>query len=146
MAKAALYTFLMVGTGSGTLTYAKLCDITSYPDLKGAPDDIDVSNLTYRHMLSVPGWLDDSALDFEAWYDPTDYQAVQALEGTEQHLAVWFGGTESGGTVTPTGSEGKFSFDGFVTVTLGGAGVGDARPMGIHINRTTDTTEEFPTT
>lgn len=30
-------TFLMQGTGSGTLSYAKVCDIKSYPDLGGSP-------------------------------------------------------------------------------------------------------------
>lgn len=30
-------TFLMQGTGSGTLTYSKVCDIKSYPDLGGSP-------------------------------------------------------------------------------------------------------------
>lgn len=29
-------TFLMQGTGSGTLTYAKVCDIKSYPRMLGA--------------------------------------------------------------------------------------------------------------
>ena len=30
-------TFLMQGTGTGTLTYAKVVDIKSYPDIGGAP-------------------------------------------------------------------------------------------------------------
>lgn len=29
-------TFLMQGTGSGTLTYSKVCDIKSYPRMLGA--------------------------------------------------------------------------------------------------------------
>lgn len=144
MASAALHTFLMLGTtSSSTTTWSKIVDISSYPDIKSAPEDIDVSDLTHKHHLSVPGWFDDANMDFEAWFTPDDYQTVKALEGDEQDLAIWFGGTESGGTVTPTGSLGKFSFKGFVTVTLGGAGVDGARPMGIHINRTSDTAEDF---
>lgn len=30
-------TFLMQGTGTGTLTYTKVCDIKSYPDIGGTP-------------------------------------------------------------------------------------------------------------
>lgn len=144
MASAALHTFLMLGTTSqSTTTWAKLVDISSYPDIKSAPEDIDVSDLTHRHHLSVPGWFDDANLDFESWFDPTDYQTLKALEGEEKEYAIWFGGTESGDTVTPTGDLGKFSFSGYLTVTLGGAGVDAARPMGIHINRTSDTAEDF---
>ena len=42
--------------------------------------------------------------------------AQHARRYTETEFAVWFGGTESNGVVTPTGSEGKFEFKGKLSV------------------------------
>lgn len=51
--------------------------------------------------------------------------------------AVWFGGTESGGSVTPTGSDGKFSFKGQLSVYPTGGGVNEVVGMNITIAPTT---------
>lgn len=84
--------------------------------------------------------LKDSGGDmaFTANYDKTSYSAIKALEGTEQNLALWFGGTEAAdGTVTPTGSDGKWEFKGYVSVGIVGKGADEAREMQIHVTPTT---------
>ena len=72
-------------------------------------------------------------LSFTANYDLTDYKALKALDGKNEKYAVWFGGTESGGVLTPTGSDGKFSFDGQLTAYPTGGGVNEVVDIGITI-------------
>ena len=132
-------TFLMQGTGSGTLTYAKVVDIKSYPDIGGAPDLIDMTTLSNKSKIGVPGIQNNDAMTFDANYDPTDYQTLKALaDGTAKHFAIYFGGTESNGVVTPTGADGKFTFDGILDVYVTGGGVNEGRSMQISITPTTD--------
>lgn len=136
MATNTYKTFLMEGTGTGTLTWAKLADIVDYPDLGGVPDALDVTTLSDGQYKYIPGIKKSGDnLSFKAWYDPTTYGSLKAKEGTERHFALWMGGTVANEVATPTGSEGKFSFDGYLTVALGGAGVNAPRPMTITITR-----------
>lgn len=78
---------------------------------------------------------------FTANYNATDYQTVKALDdGTEKYLGIWFGGSESGGSVTPNGVDGKWQFKGYVTAGIVGKGADDAREMTIHVTPSTDMT------
>lgn len=139
MAPTSTYkTFLMHGTGSGTVTWSKLVDIKEFPDLGGTPEMIDVTTLSDKMMRYVLGVQSNEGMTFTANYDKTDYTALQALAGKQEKYAVWFGGTESGGTLTPSGSEGKFSFDGELSVFVAGAGVNAARDMSITIAPSTE--------
>lgn len=142
MAISTIYTFLMQGSGSGTITYSKLLDISEFPDLGGAPEQIDVTTLTDTMRHYINGVQDTGSLSFTAFYTTTDYQAVKALDdGESDHdFAVWFGGTKSGETVTPTGSNGKFSFKGQLSVYVNGGGVNDPVSMTITIAPSTDIT------
>lgn len=134
-------TFLMQGTGTGTLTYSKVVDIKSYPDIGGAPDLIDMTTLSNKSKIGVPGIQNNDALTFDANYDPTDYTTLKTLaDGTAKHFAIYFGGTESNGVVTPTGADGKFTFDGILDVYVAGGGVNEGRTMQISITPTTDFT------
>ena len=129
-------TFLMQGTGS-PLTWAKLLDIIDYPE-EGAPNGIDVTTLTDGEHHYIPDIKDGGQQTYTANYSATDYAAIKALEGTEHDLAIWFGGTVSGGVVTPDGSEGKWTFKGYVVVTRNGGGVGEARQMTVTVYPTSD--------
>lgn len=138
MALNTYKTFLMKGTegsgeSAGTITYAKLVDIKSYPDLGGAPETIDVTTLSDPITQSINGIQSLDSLEFDANYTLADYQTLKALEGEQLFLAVWFGGTESSGIVTPTGSDGKFEFTGELSVRVNGGGVNEARGMTISI-------------
>ena len=70
---------------------------------------------------------------FTEIYTLSDFQALKALEGKKASYAVWFGGTESAGVVTPDGSNGKFSFDGELSVYPVGGGVNEVVDMNITI-------------
>ena len=126
--------FLMKGTtASSSTTYAKLVDIKSFPDLGGAPEMLDITTLSDKQRRNMPGIQSLDALEFTANYDKTDFSTLKALEGSETEFAVWFGGTESDGVVTPTGSDGKFAFKGYLNVYANGGGVNEVVDMTISI-------------
>jgi len=130
MAISTYKVFLMKKTGS---VWSKLLDIKDYPDLGGEPEMLETTTLSDGAATYIPGIQSQEAMAFTANYTKTDYQAVKELEDVETDFAVWFGGTESGGVVTPTGTEGKFSFKGKATVFISGGGVNEVVDMTISI-------------
>lgn len=142
MAISTYKTFLMHGTGSTTLTWSKLVDIKEFPDLGGAPEQIDVTTLSDKMQKFVNGVQSNEGMSFTSNYDKTSYAALKDLEGKTEHYAVWFGGTESNGVVTPDGSNGKFSFDGELSVFVNGAGVNAPVNMTTTIAPSTEITFE----
>ena len=141
-ATSTYMTYLMHGTGTGTLTWAKLVDITDFPDLMGEPELLEITTLSDKMQRFILGIQSNEGLTFNTNYDKTAFAALQALEGQEENYAVWFGGTESGGTVSPSGSEGKFSFKGQLSVRVTGGGVNAVRGMSITIAPSTEVTFE----
>lgn len=143
MARNTMFSFLMEGTGTGTLSYSKVCDIKTYPEIGGSPESLDATSLTNWARVYIEGIEEtQSLLSFTCNYELTDYQTVKALEGSERHWAIWFGGTKSGTTVTPTGSAGKFIFDGYLHVHVLGKGVNEVAEFQIDIIPTTEMTLE----
>ena len=135
MAMNTYKTFLLNGTGSGTLTYAEICPIKDYPDFLNEVNTIDVTNLQNANHTYIFG-LGDSGGDmaFTANYTQTDYQAVKALDdGEVKHLKLAFGATLTGSTWSDFGSDGAWTFDGMVKVGIVGKGVDEAREMTIHV-------------
>src|SRR5574344_2090437 len=122
----------MKATGS-TPTYEKLIDIKDFPDLGGSPELLETTTLSDRMQTYIPGIQSLDALEFTANYTKADYTTLKALENVENKYAVWFGGTESGDIVTPTGSEGKFTFTGALSVYASGGGVNEVVGMTITI-------------
>lgn len=139
MATSTYKTFLMHYASN---SWSKLIDIKEFPDLGGTPEMIDVTTLSDKMMRYVMGVQSNEGMSFTANYDKTDYTALQALTGKNEKYGVWFGGTESGGTLTPSGNEGKFSFEGELSVFVAGAGVNAARDMTITIAPSTVITFE----
>jgi hypothetical protein len=139
MAISSYKCFLMKkGTGD---TYEKLIDIKEFPDLGGAPEMLETTTLSDKMQTYIPGIQSSDALEFTANYTKTDYETLAALAETEADYAVWFGGTESGGVVTPDGSNGKFAFKGYLSVNVNGGGVNEVVEMTITIAPSTVITE-----
>lgn len=126
-------TFLMQGTGSGTLTWEKLVDIKDYPDLFGTPEQLETTTLSDRAHTYEEGIESNDNLEFTANYDKETFDRLRLLKGTESNFAVWFGGTESGEDLTPTGSDGKFKCKGKLSVSIVGKSVNEVREMKISI-------------
>ena len=137
MAISTYKSFLMV---KNTSTWEKLIDIKSYPDLGGAPELLETTTLSDSMTTNIMGIQSLDALEFECNYTLADYTKLKELEGEDKEFAVWLGGTESGGTVTPDGSDGKFEFGGQLSVYVNGGGVNEVRNMTVSIAASTPIT------
>lgn len=138
MAIITYKTFLM---RKNTSTWEKVLDITSFPDLGGAPEMLDTTTLSDSMKTSEPGILSGGTLEFGANYTLADYKKLKALEGKDEEYGVWFGGTETAGTLTPKGDDGKFKFKGKLTVTPpNGGSVNEVVKMKISIAPSTPIT------
>jgi hypothetical protein len=115
----------------------KLVDIKSFPDLGGAPELLETTTLSDPMTTNIMGIQSLDALEFEANYTKEDYTKLKAMEGTTGSYAVWLGGTETGGVATPTGSDGKFEFDGQLSVYVNGGGVNEVVNMTVSIAAST---------
>lgn len=132
MAISTYKVFLMKKATEGG-TYSKLIDIKEFPDLGGEPEMLETTTLSDNMQTYISGIQSLDGLSFTANYDMTQFQTLKALEGQKNSYAVWFGGTESGGVVTPDGSNGKFAFDGELSVYPVGGGVNEVVGMNITI-------------
>lgn len=132
MAISTYKVFLMHKASSGD-TYTKLIDIKEFPDLGGEPEMLETTTLSDNMQTYIAGIQSMDGLSFSANYDMADYQKLKALEGKKESYAVWFGGSESAGVVTPDGSNGKFAFDGELSVYPVGGGVNEVVGMNITI-------------
>jgi hypothetical protein len=132
MAISTYKVFLMKKATEGG-TYSKLIDIKEFPDLGGEPEMLETTTLSDNMQTYISGIQSLDGLSFTANYDVTQFQTLKALEGQQNSYAVWFGGTESAGVITPDGSNGKFAFDGELSVYPVGGGVNEVVGMNITI-------------
>lgn len=139
MAISTYKAFLMK---KGEATYEKVIDIKEFPDLGGAPEMLETTTLSDGMQTYIPGIQSLDSLEFTANYTKQDYEKLKGLEGQTNTYAVWFGGTKSGETLTPDGSDGKFKFDGELSVYVNGAGVNEVVEMTITIAPSTPITED----
>lgn len=131
-------TYLMYKATSGATSYEKLVDIKEMPDLGSAPNTLDATTLSDPQKVYVNDIYDPGALEFSANYDKDDYDKLKALEGKRLQYAIWMGAENSSGDYVPTGSEGKFEFEGELAVWVKGASVSAIRDMGISIAPATE--------
>jgi len=111
-----------------TPALAKLCDITSYPDLGATPSKLDTTDLSQTtYKTSILGLQELPDLTFEANYDETAYSTISGLTGT-YHFSLEFG---------TNGTDGKFEWNGQIRVFANGAGVDEVRKMTITLSAST---------
>lgn len=139
MAISTYKVFLMKKASTGE-TFEKLVDIKEFPDLGGEPEMLETTTLSDNMQTYIAGIQSLDGLSFTSNYDVTDFQKLKALEGQTNTYAVWFGGTEDGGVVTPDGSNGKFTFNGQLSVYPVGGGVNEVVDMNISIAPSTPIT------
>ena len=112
-------------TSSGT--YTQLCKIKSYPDLGGAPEQIETTDLEDTFQTFVEGVQSMEAMEFTANYNPTDYDAVVTAipaAGSELYYELDFG---------QDGASGKFQWSGTHSVRVSGGEVNGVREMVITV-------------
>lgn len=113
--------------------WEKLIDIKEFPDLGGAPEMLETTTLSDKMQTYIPGIQSLDSLEFTANYTLDEYKKLKTMENTDTEFAVWFGGDESGDTVTPTGNNGKFTFNGALSVYANGGGTNEVVEMTITI-------------
>ena len=132
MAISTYKVFLMKkGTTGGT--YEKLIDIKEFPDLGGAPEMLETTTCSDPAQTYIKGIQSQDALEFTANYTKEDYDKLSKLSGIETDYSVWFGGTETAGKATPTGSDGKYDFKGDLSVYITGGGTNEVVSMTVSI-------------
>ncbi len=122
--------------------WQKLIDIKDFPDLGGTPEMLETTTLSDKMQTYIPGIQSLDALEFQTNYTLDGYKALKALDGKEEEYAVWFGGTEAGENVNPTGVQGKFKFKGQLSVFAAGGGVNEVVNMTVTIAPSTPITQE----
>lgn len=123
----------LMRAANGSTSFVKVTDITSIPDLGGAPDQIDVTTLSDLQTRNINGIQSVSALEFGAWYDKDVYLTLQAIATADQAKTqsqldtyqVWFG---------ENGVYGKFEWKGKLSVYVGAVESNAAVPMTITIS------------
>lgn len=116
------YGIQLMSSTDGT-TYTKVCDVKDFPDLGGAPELLETTTLSDAMQTYINGIQSIKALEFTANYDETLYDTLAGMTGTKKY-AVWFG---------TAGADGKFNFDGQLSVYVTGAKVNAVVEMKISI-------------
>lgn len=137
MAISSYKTFLMHKKGE---TWEKLVDIKDFPDLGGSPEMLETTTLSDSMQTYVEGIQSSEALEFTINYDLSTYQTITGMKGVETEFAVWFGGSEAEGVLTPTGTDGKFCFKGYISIRVGGKGVNEVKEATLSIAPSTPIT------
>lgn len=132
MAISTYKVFLMKKGTTGD-TYEKLIDIKEFPDLGGAPEMLETTTCSDHAQTYIKGIQSQDALEFTANYTKEDYDKLSKLSGIETDYSVWFGGTETAGKATPTGSDGKYDFKGDLSVYITGGGTNEVVSMTVSI-------------
>lgn len=132
-------TFLMYGTNTTATSLVKLVDIKTKPRIIGTKEGLDATTLSDPIQIFIDGIItvDQAGFEFEANWDKTTFTSLKALESAEHKFGVYYGGTESNGVATPTGSDGKFEFCGYLTASDAEASVNAVQNMIINIRPTT---------
>ena len=122
------YKVFLMSSEDGEL-YNKLVDIKDFPDLGGAPEQLETTTLSDKMQTFINGIQKMDSMSFTSNYTKEDYQKLKALDGQTKHYAVWFGGSDGEPAPTPTGDQGKFSFQGQLSVYVSGKGVNEVVEM-----------------
>jgi len=99
----------------------KLCKIKTYPDLGGAPELLETTDLEDISQTFTTGVQSIDAMEFTANYTKTAYEAVlAAADGTTKAYELDMG---------EDGADGKFYWSGTHTVRVTGGDVNAVREM-----------------
>lgn len=133
MGAISTYKVFLMHKANGGGSYTKLLDIKEFPDLGGEPELLETTTLSDKMQTFIMGIQTADGLAFPANYDKAKFKELKDMEGSQHEFAVWFGGTEADGVVTPDGSNGKFSFNGELFAKVNGGGVNEVVGMTVTV-------------
>ena len=126
MAITTYQSYFMQGTGTTTLTWAKLFDFKTDPDLGAAPEQLETTTQSDPAHTYIPGLEANEQKNYTLNYDSTLFDTIKALKGQELNVAEWFGANSSG---EPDGHNGKFVGKGYLDVYVNGGDANTVRNM-----------------
>ena len=133
MAKLTNVTYLKRKANGGS-AFEKVCDISSYPTLFGAPETIEVTTLSNKRKKSfINGLLDGDTMEFGWFYDKTVFDTLLTYEAADRATTsatlstyqLWFG---------ENGEDGIFEWQGRMTVGIPGGEPNNARQANLYIS------------
>ena len=113
-------TVLKYGASANELT--KLCNIKTYPQLMGAPNQLETTDLEDESQTYTNGVQSVDTMEFTANYTKTAFSAVNTSANTPGYYCLEMG---------DDGADGKFSWQGTHSVYKNGEGVDAVREMTI---------------
>lgn len=114
-------TYLMT---KGLEGWEKLVDIKNYPDLQGDPNLLDVTTLSDDAERQINGIKRATTTPFTINYTLEEFKKLEAIEGKETEIAVYFGADETG---KPDGHVGMFEGVGIPSLKITGKDVDGVR-------------------
>ncbi len=126
MAISTYQSYFMQGTGTSTLTWAKLFDFKTDPDLGAAPEQLETTTQSDPAHTYIPGLEANEQKNYTLNYDSTLFDTIKALKGQELDVAEWFGADSFG---SPDGHNGKFVGKGYLDVYVNGGDANTVRNM-----------------
>lgn len=127
MAISTYQSYFMEGTGTGTLTWAKLFDFKTDPDLGAAPEQLETTTQSDPAHTYIPGLEANEQKTYTLNYDSAVYDTIKSKKGNELNVAEWFGAATDG--TTPDGHNGKFVGKGYLDVYVNGGDANTVRNM-----------------
>lgn len=132
MAEAEKKAVSTIGTILETSTdgtaWEKLCKIKSYPQLGGAPDQLETTDMEDESQTFEPGVQSMDAMEFTANYTLAAYTAVKAKAGTALKYRLNMG---------KDGVDGVATWDGQHSVHINEGAVNAIREMTITVSPST---------
>lgn len=115
-------------TSADGSTWEKLCKIKSYPQLGGAPDQLETTDMEDESQTFEPGVQSMDAMEFTANYTLAAYTAVKAKAGTTLKYRLKMG---------KDGVDGVATWDGQHSVHINEGAVNAIREMTITVSPST---------
>ena len=115
---STINTVLKAGSSANALS--QLAKIKSYPNLGGAPEQLETTDLEDVMQTFCLGVQSLDSMEFTCNYTPEAFTAVKATEGTEQYYALEMG---------DNGEDGKFTWQGSHSVYVTSGDVNAVREM-----------------
>lgn len=106
----------------GTLT--KLVCIKSYGGFDETKEELETTTMCDLAHTYIEGLKANSSKTFSANYDKTTYSTLKGLEGTMRRFELWF---------NENGTDGKFGFQGTLSVSINDGEVNAVREMTITV-------------
>ncbi len=106
---------------AGSGSWAKLCDIRSFPEIGGEPNLIDTTTMSDDEETAVQGIKKrPGSSTFDARFTKEMWKKIKGMDGKTVKFALWFGANSVG---EPDGHHCKFEGEGTVSVSLKGGSI-----------------------